>query len=119
METTVTATTMSSANFTQVVAVGDFIGVEPFPTMQIETQGGAFKTAKQKQFLTGLKILAGNDKFPTGAIAFVRGEQYAAPWAKDLQDVDGAKMLICPVNNVIFVKKPVFVIYATPPATNT
>jgi hypothetical protein len=88
-----------------IIATGEVIGVELFPTTVIEkTENKGFVAAKQKTALTGLKVLVGNSKMNTGSIVFVRGDSQFEPWGKDVQELDGVKMLLCPTSKVLFCK---------------
>lgn len=88
------------------------ICVEPFKTnsLDIRREGGVAK-ANQRDHLTGLKVVYGNDKFAPGDVVYFEGEQCATVWAKKVYDLDGAKFILGPMNMIVVLERG-----APPPA---
>jgi hypothetical protein len=80
--------------------------VEPFKTnsLDIRREGGVAK-ANQRDHLTGLKVVYGNDKFYPDDVVYFEGEQCATQWAKKVYDLDGVRFVLGPVNLIVVVER--------------
>jgi hypothetical protein len=82
------------------------ICVEPFKlnSIDIRQEGGVAKV-NQKERLTGLKVVYGNDKFQPGDVVYFEGEQCVTQWAKKIYDLDGVRFVVAPVNLIVVVEQ--------------
>ncbi len=80
------------------------IAVEPFKTNEIkaDVQRG-FAKIEQKHSLTPLKVVIGNNKFPTGSTVYVPGEACKAPWATKLLKIGDLEFVMMPEGFVVIV----------------
>lgn len=79
------------------------VALDPFPDMSIKTSlsgTGAVKVTRieNKVSLVGLLVRfdTEDNRFRKGQIAYVRGNNYALPWAKEIHEFAGEKYILVP-----------------------
>jgi hypothetical protein len=80
--------------------------VEPFlrNSVEVRHEGGVAKVS-QRDTLTGLKVVYGNDKFHAGDVVYFEGEQCAAFWAKKVYSIGDTKFVLAPADQVKVVER--------------
>jgi hypothetical protein len=92
--------------FREANPIGGTICVEPFLRngVDVRYEGGVAKV-NQRDTLTGLKVVYGNDKFKAGDVVYFEGEQCAAFWAKRVYSLGETKFVLAPVDQVRVVER--------------
>jgi hypothetical protein len=91
------------------VSINNTVAIEPVPFSKIESKiEGGIARISQKIDLVKVKLIMGvhltNDPSPNylpGDYAILRGDSGLQPWNKAVYELDGQKLVICPINQVI------------------
>lgn len=82
------------------------IAVEPFKSNSLERHLDRGVTIiDQRQTLTGLQVIFGNEKFHAGDVVFFEGNQCVQPWARRIYELGAEKFILAPVGNIIIVER--------------
>jgi hypothetical protein len=76
------------------------IPVKPVSTA-LQTQGSGFQTIKQRNALEELEVAFSTDKVKAGSKIYVRGNAVQTmSWSKEIFDMRGQKVWLCPEDRV-------------------
>jgi hypothetical protein len=87
---------------------GGYVGVEPFKSNSLEIRReGRVAMPNQRDTLTGLKVVFGNDKFRAGDIVYFEGDQCVQLWAKRVYTLDETKFILAPTDMVRILEREI------------
>lgn len=83
------------------------LGVEPFPSREIQVKGAekGFARAAQKVELTKLRVIVGTEAIPAGSSVFVRGDYSKNQQAGEVMDFEGTPTIFIPEDWVLAVER--------------
>lgn len=70
-------------------AVNGSIGVSPFPEQKAIKRIGPALAVGGHMTLVRLRVILGNERFPTGSTVLVRANHASSPWAKEVFEFEG------------------------------
>lgn len=83
----------------------DKIATKPFETQSIEGKiNSGFAVVHQKHSLTPLTVVYGNNRIQPGSTIWVRSDACKLPWANDVFEIDGNKIILVPEEFVMLIK---------------
>jgi len=93
----------------QMISINNVVAIEPVPFTKVESKvEGGIARISQKIDLVKVKLvmryMLNNESLFGAAIgdyAILRGDAGLQPWNKAVYELDGKKLVLCPINQVI------------------
>jgi hypothetical protein len=88
----------------QTYATNKKIACTPFPSQVVEKEvKHGFVAVKQRGTLTKLKVIFWHFDIAPGSEVYVRSEQFAAAWAKEVFEIDGVPFILVPEDQIVLI----------------